>query len=130
MNMREHEGYFMKRFVFLAAAFMAISTVCHADVIAYPNPWIPEDTHSLRGNLADGITFAAGKGVPISGACDISIYTISGNLVSHRALGASDAKKWMGKNDNDNGKYVASGVYLWVVKTAQETKTGKIVVVR
>jgi hypothetical protein len=116
----------MKRFIFLLTMLAGLSAVCRADIIAYPNPWIPDDVHTSRGNLTDGITF---KGIPAGAAGEIFVYTVSGNQVRHISFPNSTGKeKWTGKNDD--GDYVASGVYLWVVKIDQQTKTGKLVVVR
>jgi hypothetical protein len=101
---------------------LGLSGWCHADIIAYPNPWIPGDVHKERGNLTDGITY---KGIPSGAAGEILIYTVSGNLVKRVAFQNSPGtEKWMGKNDD--GEDVASGVYLWVVKAGELTKKGVV----
>ncbi|MGA2090202.1 MAG: T9SS type A sorting domain-containing protein [Endomicrobiales bacterium] len=116
----------MKRLIFIVATLMSVGVWCHADVIAYPNPWIPADPNPARGTLAGGITFS---GLPSGSGGDIYVYTVSGNQVIHISFNNSGGtEKWTGKNSD--GVYVASGVYLWVVKTDQLTKTGKIVIVR
>ena len=109
--------------VFLCAGIIA------ADVIVAPVPWVPESGNAKTGNLTEGIKFA---GVPSK--AEILIYTISGNLVrkivNNSAVTSTMASpvSWDGKNES--GNYVASGVYLWVVKTAEKTHKGKLIVVR
>jgi len=95
-----------------------------ADIIAAPNPWVPEGGKPATGTLAGGINF---KNLPASGM--LYIYTISGNLVLKQQLSnAAGTFNWNGKNGD--GSDVASGVYLWVVTSAAATRTGKLVVVR
>ncbi|MBN1622159.1 MAG: hypothetical protein JW871_06170 [Endomicrobiales bacterium] len=92
-----------------------------------PVPWIPEDTKSDTGNLLnDTITF---KNLPMDG--EIFIYSVLGNLVKKiEFANFSDpqGKKWDGKNED--GEYVSSGVYLWLVKSPAGVKTGKLIVIR
>jgi len=95
-----------------------------ADIIAAPNPWVPNGGRVKTGTLADGIRF---KNLPSDGELDI--YTISGNLVTKQQLpSGAGTMNWNGKNDDNS--YVASGVYLWVVKSAQATKSGKLIIIR
>ncbi|MFN3551419.1 MAG: hypothetical protein ACK4WJ_06400, partial [Endomicrobiia bacterium] len=60
----------------------------------------------------------------------IFIYTITGELVAKINFDTNDngEKPWYGKNDN--GFDVASGVYLWLVKSKQDKKTGKLIIIR
>ncbi|MCX5781686.1 MAG: T9SS type A sorting domain-containing protein [Elusimicrobia bacterium] len=106
-------------------SFLVFTSLLLADVSVAPVPWIPESGKAKTGTLAEGVTF---RGVPSSG--EISIYTISGNLV--RKIECNNDvtvnTKWDGKNDS--GQYVSSGVYLWVVKSSEKTQTGKLIVVR
>jgi len=112
--------------VFLLIFCAALLT---ADVTVAPVPWVPESGNANTGSLTDGIKFA---GVPNGG--EISIYTVSGNLVikipnnSGSTSTISSPIRWYGKNSS--GNYVASGVYLWVVKSTGKTQTGKLIVVR
>ena len=117
----------MKGHIFLLA-FSVIVCAAHglyaADIIAAPNPWVPEGGKTATGTLAGGINF---KNLPAQGT--IYIYTVSGNLVFKQQLSnAAGTFNWNGKNGD--GADVASGVYLWVVSSASSTRTGKLIVVR
>ncbi|MDR1245172.1 MAG: T9SS type A sorting domain-containing protein [Endomicrobium sp.] len=91
---------------------------------AYPNPWIPEGKNKNQGTLSEGITF---DDLDNSGG-EIYIYDSLGELVRklYWEKGNSNVK-WDGKNNN--GEYVASGVYLWKVKDAGG-KVSKLVIIR
>ena len=108
--------------IFAIIGSMNLSTV---DVKVYPVPWIPEDGKPATGSLEEGIKFT---NLPAEG--EIYIYSVLGELV--RKIEFNDAdngqKVWDGKNQN--GQDVASGVYLWVVKTKQDKKTGKLIIIR
>jgi flagellar hook assembly protein FlgD len=67
--------------------------------------------------------------------CEIQIYTINGEKVWGQTH--SDAlntgpqngqERWDGKNHL--GQTVASGVYLWHVRSAEDEKTGKLMIIR
>lgn len=95
-----------------------------AGITVYPIPWAPEGGKVRFGNATDGITFA---NLPADG--EIFIYTITGGLVtSFRFSDPSLKAVWMGKNKD--GKDVAGGVYLWVVKSGGFVKTGKLIIIR
>ncbi|MFH1540484.1 MAG: Ig-like domain-containing protein [Elusimicrobiota bacterium] len=108
-----------------AFALVGILSYSMVDVKVYPIPWIPEDNRPHTGTLEGGITFT---GLPSEG--EISIYTITGDLVRKLSFDLNDNanKKWDGKNQD--GQDVASGVYLWFVKTDKNKKTGKLMVIR
>ena len=80
------------------------------------------------GTLAGGITFQTNpSGGDLQG--ELFIYTISGNLVEKDQINSGTTSfTWDGRNAS--GNYVASGVYLWVLKTPSATKTGKLIVIR
>lgn len=87
--------------------------------------WIPDsktegNKHGdYSGVKFDGLTNAGGT---------IYIYNTTGELVKKVSWSAGNVEaKWDGKNDR--GEWVASGVYIWVVKDGG-SKTGKIVVIR
>lgn len=91
---------------------------------AYPVPWRPYGGDPARhGTLAGGITFA---NLPQEG--NVSVYTLSGELVRRQEL--SGALKWVWDARNGRGEPVASGVYLWSVRSGGKAKTGKIMVIR
>ena len=89
----------------------------------YPNPWIPESKNGSQGTLAGGITFAE---LPDDGG-EIDIYTIFGEIVRKLRWDYGSTVNWDGKNDQ--GEYVASGVYMWTIK-GTSSKNTKIVVIR
>ncbi|MDR2395987.1 MAG: hypothetical protein LBD57_05250 [Endomicrobium sp.] len=89
----------------------------------YPNPWIPESKNSSQGSLSGGITFAE---LPTDGG-EIDIYSIFGEIVRKLRWDYGSTVNWDGKNDQ--GEYVASGVYMWTIK-GRNSKNTKIVVIR
>lgn len=95
-----------------------------SQVFAYPTPWKPKAGNSSRyGTLADGITFTS---LPSLGT--LRIYTLSGELVaSIEHANGLPTEKWMGTNSL--GSPVASGVYLWEIRSGSNRKTGKLMVV-
>lgn len=95
-----------------------------SQVYPYPIPWRPfTDNPARYGTLSAGITFA---NLPQAGT--IKIYTVSGELVRELPLTGSPSVVWDGKNSV--GSYVSSEVYLWVVQSGPNRKTGKLMVVR
>lgn len=111
---------------FLVFLFLGMtSMVTAADIVVAPVPWIPEDNHTATGNLTDGISF---RNLPDRG--DIYIYSINGYQVRHIEFNnvTTHRASWLG--DTDDGTVAASGVYLWLVKSSELTKTGKLIVVR
>ena len=84
----------------------------------YPNPFNPSTT----------IKFQLPKRSDIS----IVIYDILGNKVKTLDKGMRNAGvyniKWNGKNDN--GKSVSSGVYFYMLKTPEYTKTNKMLLLK
>jgi hypothetical protein len=95
-----------------------------ADIIAAPNPWVPDSGRAQTGTLSGGITF---RNLPADG--ELYIYTLSGNLVTKQQFsGGTGTLNWDGRNDGHT--YVASGVYFWVVKSAEATRSGKLIVIR
>jgi subtilisin family serine protease len=82
--------------------------------VAYPNPFRPK-TQRL-------VTFSVPEGIASSGI-EVKVYTSEGELVKKL-----DGLAWDGKNDA--GADVASGVYLFKVKTDKDHATGKLALVR
>ena len=118
-----------KLFAISVFLLFTCAAIIGAEVKVAPVPWVPESGDPKTGNLTDGIKFA---GVPSQS--EIDIYTISGNLVrklvNNSAVTSTMASpiSWDGKNTS--GNYVASGVYVWVVKAPERTYKGKLIVVR
>ena len=101
---------------------------------AFPVPWKPRAGNPTRyGDLTNGIIFAQ---LPMQGS--IRIYTISGSFVKEMSvtdqtacpsnvLSGGNCIQWFGTNDS--GQAVASGVYLWEIRSGSNHKTGKLMVV-
>ncbi len=92
-----------------------------AQVRVYPNPWNPSDNDPNNGDET-GIQFDN-----VMDQSDIKIYTISGRLVRH---GVSSGATWIWDGNNDAGRPVASGVYLYIITNGSELKRGRITVIR
>ncbi|MDR2436814.1 MAG: hypothetical protein LBD17_01900 [Endomicrobium sp.] len=113
-----------KKIIFLLCFFVLEYSSVSFALKAYPNPWIPGGKNSNQGTLSDGITFADLS--PAGG--EIYIYDPLGELIIKLSWESGNKSvKWDGKNDN--GEYVASGVYLWRQKDSSE-KVSKIVIIR
>jgi len=93
-----------------------------ANVVVYPNPYIPNDNDLLNGTPASGISFGN-----LPADAQIEIYTISGEKVFSQTINTSPYK-W--KVKNNSGSDVASGVYLYLIKSVTGKKTGKIAVIK
>lgn len=105
-------------------AFCAQAGLYAADIIAAPNPWVPEGGRTATGTMAGGITF---RNLPSEG--EFFIYTLSGDLVTKQQLdNGSGTLNWNGKNDSNAD--TASGVYFWVVRSPEATKSGKLIIIR
>lgn len=87
-----------------------------ASAYAYPNPWDVRKGHDKVhfNNLPDGTT--------------VKIFTLAGFFVTSLTSSNNQAT-W--SLTNDNGQAVASGLYLYLLKSsAGDTATGKIAVIR
>lgn len=100
----------------------AVSTFETADTdlnsaFAYPVPFIPSKGHTR-------ITFKN-----LTRDAEVLIYTVSGELVVRLVKSdLSDALEW--KVENGRGEKLASGVYVYIVKTVNSSKKGKLMVIR
>ncbi|MFA6092121.1 MAG: hypothetical protein WCU88_01040 [Elusimicrobiota bacterium] len=94
-------------------------------VYAYPVPWSPNSGDPLLGNRVDGIRFA---NVPSEGR--IRIFDLAGDLVRTLDIpaGTNGTVPWDVKTNG--GRDAASGVYIWLVESGSNKKTGKLMVVR
>ncbi len=112
-NVRSRTGISMKQ----PQTFPLVQEVTDlAAVKAYPNPVRPGDENELLfGNLPPG--------------SEIFIYTVDGHLVRHlQETVKSGGMRWDLKSDD--GRQVATGVYIYVARWNGQQKMGKILVIR
>jgi len=115
--------------MFVIMGSLAPASVENASV--YPNPFIPYDN-----NIDNGIPYQSGNdnsGIifkNIAQNSTIEIYTLLGKIVYKETVTAStDKYQWDVKNSN--GKELASGVYIYIIKGPNGgKKTGKLSIVR
>jgi len=93
------------------------------ETFCYPVPWIPEDNKEETGTFDGGITFTN-----LAPPCEIRVYKISGELVKKITVEDDLYKSWLG--DDKYGNFVPSGVYLWIVESHDDKKTGKLMIIR
>ena len=98
------------------------------NVFAYPVPFRPNGPNAgtgpgQTGTEAGGITFTS---LPSEGT--IEIYTLSGQRVRTLDIPAQPKIVWDVKNSA--GESVASGVYIWRLKAGDNSKTGRLMVIR
>lgn len=93
------------------------------DVYAFPVPFRPNAGDTARyGSWAEGIKFI---NLPTEGT--ISIYTLFGQKV--RSMDVTGTQlAWDVRNSE--GQQVASGVYIWEIRSKNNSKSGKIVVIK
>jgi hypothetical protein len=117
---------------FSVFAFMGSAQTDASNVFVFPNPWRPHGPNAgggpgQTGTDSGGITFSN-----LPSECTIKIYTISGELVrqiQHSDLiGPVGQQTWDG--NTSGGSHAASGVYLWRVESASDSKNGKLMVIR
>lgn len=93
------------------------------DVYAFPVPFRPNVGNTARyGSWAEGIKFV---NLPSEGA--INIYTISGRRVRSLSINLRQ-QAWDARNTE--GQQVASGLYLWEIRSGNNRKTGKLVIIK
>ena len=110
-------GYSMSGGVIAAAVTYATYMKDLGQAHCYPVPFKPSLGHAK-------ITFSQ-----LTRDAEIKIYTLSGQLV--RKLVKSDLKDTLEWNvTNERGQAAASGVYLYVVKSAAGKKRGKLMIIR
>jgi len=106
--------------LFFAPSFVFSSNV--SNVVVYPNPYIPNDNDLLNGTPNSGISFGN-----LPADAQIEIYTIAGRKVFSQTVNTSPYR-WNVRNNR--GVDVASGVYLYLIKSVTGKKTGKIAVIK
>ena len=112
-----------KTIVVIVLGVVLFTLPLFADIKCYPVPWVPDGGKLATGDWNDGITF-----IDLPNTGDILIYTTTGKFVKKITFSNTTTQKWFGTDQNN--EKVASGVYLWVVKGADTTKTGKLIVIR
>jgi hypothetical protein len=102
------------------------------DVFVFPTPWRPRGPNAGQsvgqsGSLNGGITFSN-----LPSECTIRIFTLAGALVrelKHSDVGGLLAQeRWDGTTSS--GDVAASGVYIWRVESASDSKVGKLMIIR
>ncbi len=101
-----------------------------SNVKVYPNPFKPTDGLAETGDYFTGIKF-----INLTRNAKIRIYNIAGELVRDKDMNANEFGDCRWNAKNDDGEYIASGVYVFVVKddtiTAGQKKfIGKVGIVR
>jgi len=91
-------------------------------VIHYPNPCYPDEGEVVK--IAN---------IPLNSNPKVYIYNLAGELIrilddEFQKYPASEVAIWDGKNEE--GKKVASGVYIYILKCDVGTKKGKIAIIR
>jgi len=103
-----------------AAAASVVIDAARSDLSSahcYPVPFRPSLGHTK-------IRFTG-----LTGTAKILIYSLSGEPV--KTIYKSDSSLFIDWNvKNEKGENVFSGVYLYAIKTAFETKTGKLMIIR
>lgn len=94
-----------------------------ASVRVYPNPFVPNDNNDDTGTPESGITFDQ-----LSENTRIRIYTLTGQLVADGV--ASTESSWNWDVKNLSGRPVSSGVYIYILQSGNNTKTGKLTIIR
>ncbi|MFA5183140.1 MAG: Ig-like domain-containing protein [Syntrophales bacterium] len=102
---------------FSVYALMANPAASAASPYAFPNPFKPSAGHST-------VTFTN-----LPAQCVIKIFTLSGELAKTiNETNGTGQYVWDVKNESGEG--LASGLYLYVIKSNTETKTGKLVIIK
>jgi hypothetical protein len=117
---------------FAVYALMGAASGDAQSVFVFPIPWRPNGPNAgagagQTGTQDGGMTFSN-----LPSECTIHIYTLAGNLVReihHTDIGgAIGQEKWDG--NTSGGAHAASGVYLWRVESASDSRTGKLMIIR
>jgi hypothetical protein len=117
---------------FSVYALMGSASSDASAVYVYPLPWRPHGPNAgngpgQTGTDSGGVTFSN-----LPSECDIKIYTVSGSRVRqihHSDLTGPVAQEvWDG--NTSGGEHAASGVYLWRVESSNDSKNGKLMVIR
>ena len=82
--------------------------------VAYPNPFRPASHRLVSFSVPDALT---------GSELEVKVYTAEGELVKKL-----DSSSWDGKNAA--GAPVASGIYIFRVKTDKDSAVGKMALIR
>jgi hypothetical protein len=114
---------------FSSYALIAAEDLSAADAYAFPVPFRPHGPNSgsgagRTGREETGITFTE---LPAQGT--IEVFNVRGERVWRSDIpNASGQLRWDVRNQS--GQPVASGVYLYVIQSPKDKKTGKLAIVR
>lgn len=100
-------------------------------LVIYPNPWVPLDGRNANGKSFDAADPTSGiifDSLPTTAS--IEIYNAAGRRVATFSKNSAEARyQWDARNDE--GRDLASGVYIAVVKSRSgEIATRKIMIIR
>lgn len=102
---------------FSTYVLMSLPSPSLSNAHPYPNPFVPSEGHTT-------ITFTN-----LATSCTIKIFTVSGQLVKTIQENDGDGQNvW--NVENDSNEQLRSGIYLYVIRSSNDTKTGKLVVIR
>jgi hypothetical protein len=99
----------------------------------FPVPYrASEVPDAFKGTIRSGITFTS-----LASECDLTIYTIAGRKVFdiHHSDADTQSGGQVGNSYwypvvNSHGSDVASGVYIYHIKSENSSKTGKLMIIR
>ncbi|MEK8022463.1 MAG: T9SS type A sorting domain-containing protein, partial [Candidatus Hydrogenedentota bacterium] len=99
-------------------------------LIVYPNPYVPND-----GRAANGTPFQSGDGTSgiifdgLTAQATITVYNSAGRRVAEMSKNSAEGRfHWDARGDD--GRELASGVYLAVMKSGAETVVKKVMIIR
>ncbi len=117
---------------FAVFALMGSAAMDAQSAFVFPDPWRPHGPHAGTGPGQTGTESAGMTFSSLPSQCRIKIYTLTGELVrelQHSDLGGQIGQEvWDGLTTH--GEHAASGVYLWRVESASDSKNGKLMVIR
>ncbi len=93
------------------------------NVYAYPVPFEKEKGHQF-------IKFGKNPSNPLPSECKIRIYTISGELVKELEEKDGDGIYVWQKPEDNQGRELSSGVYIYIIDNGKSKKYGKIMIIK
>jgi len=96
------------------------------NVVVYPNPFKPNDGNDRTGTWSQGIIFGN-----LTSRATIKIYNITGELVRELEKLPEEGGQKVWDGNNEKGKKVASGIYVYLITNPQgDKKLGKLAVIK